>query len=272
MGCGAKAEASEARLLDQRPGTGGLRGPRADPDRQLDHGPAPRCGADRPDRHAGADRADEADEERRDQGRSRSTRPSTTRRSRSASISSDNIQGGAKAADALAKLIGDKGSVVVMNEQPGVSTTEQRIQGFIAGDQEVPEHQGADHPVRGRQPDQGSPGDHLALRRQPGPVRRVRHQRARRPGRRHRPQDDRYGQQSQDRRLRRRPHPGIGPQERRRPGARSPRSPTRRASTASSRPSTRCTGKPTKSILTGLQVLTKDNLAQMSKFIYKSSC
>ena len=49
----------------------------------------------------------------------------------SASISSDNIQGGAKAADALAKLIGSKGSVVVMNEQPGVSTTEQRIQGFI---------------------------------------------------------------------------------------------------------------------------------------------
>ena len=48
-----------------------------------------------------------------------------------ASISSDNIEGGAKAADALAKLIGSKGSVVVMNEQPGVSTTEQRIQGFI---------------------------------------------------------------------------------------------------------------------------------------------
>jgi ribose transport system substrate-binding protein len=48
-----------------------------------------------------------------------------------ASISSDNIQGGAKAADELAKLIGGKGSVVVMNEQPGVSTTEQRIQGFL---------------------------------------------------------------------------------------------------------------------------------------------
>jgi ribose transport system substrate-binding protein len=48
-----------------------------------------------------------------------------------ASISSDNLQGGAKAADELAKLIGGKGSVVVMNEQPGVSTTEQRIQGFL---------------------------------------------------------------------------------------------------------------------------------------------
>jgi ribose transport system substrate-binding protein len=48
-----------------------------------------------------------------------------------ASISSDNLQGGAKAADELAKLTGEKGSVVVMNEQPGVSTTEQRIQGFL---------------------------------------------------------------------------------------------------------------------------------------------
>jgi ribose transport system substrate-binding protein len=48
-----------------------------------------------------------------------------------ASISSDNLQGGAKAADEIAKLTGGKGSVVVMNEQPGVSTTEQRIQGFL---------------------------------------------------------------------------------------------------------------------------------------------
>lgn len=48
-----------------------------------------------------------------------------------ASISSDNQRGGALAADALAKLIHDKGSVVVMNEQAGVSTTEARIAGFI---------------------------------------------------------------------------------------------------------------------------------------------
>ena len=31
-------------------------------------------------------------------------------------------------------------------------------------------------------------------------------------------------------------------------------------------------GKPTKSVLTGLAVLTKTNLGAMSKFIYKSSC
>jgi ribose transport system substrate-binding protein len=48
-----------------------------------------------------------------------------------ASISSNNTQGGKLAADALAKLIHDKGSVVVMNEQPGVSTTEARIAGFL---------------------------------------------------------------------------------------------------------------------------------------------
>ena len=47
-----------------------------------------------------------------------------------ASISSNNQQGGALAADYLAKVMGGKGSVIVMNEQPGVSTTEARIAGF----------------------------------------------------------------------------------------------------------------------------------------------
>jgi ribose transport system substrate-binding protein len=51
----------------------------------------------------------------------------------SASISSNNTLGGELAAQELAKLIGDKGSVVVMNEQPGVSTTEARIAGFMKG-------------------------------------------------------------------------------------------------------------------------------------------
>lgn len=51
----------------------------------------------------------------------------------SASISSNNIRGGELAAQALAKLVHYKGSVVVMNEQPGVSTTEARIQGFMRG-------------------------------------------------------------------------------------------------------------------------------------------
>jgi ribose transport system substrate-binding protein len=55
-----------------------------------------------------------------------------------ASISSDNIKGGEDAASELAKEIGDKGSVVVMNEQAGVSTTEQRIQGFMKGIKKFP--------------------------------------------------------------------------------------------------------------------------------------
>jgi ribose transport system substrate-binding protein len=51
----------------------------------------------------------------------------------SASISSNNEQGGELAAQYLAKQLGGKGSVVVMNEQAGVSTTEARIAGFMKG-------------------------------------------------------------------------------------------------------------------------------------------
>jgi ribose transport system substrate-binding protein len=56
----------------------------------------------------------------------------------SASISSNNIKGGELAAAELAKEMGDKGSVVVMNEQAGVSTTEARIKGFMIGIKKYP--------------------------------------------------------------------------------------------------------------------------------------
>ena len=56
----------------------------------------------------------------------------------SASISSNNLEGGEKAAAALAQQVGGKGSVVVMNEQAGVSTTEARIQGFMKGIKKFP--------------------------------------------------------------------------------------------------------------------------------------
>jgi ribose transport system substrate-binding protein len=47
------------------------------------------------------------------------------------SISSDNTQGGQKAADTLAKLVGDaKGSVLVLNTKAGTSTTDARAKGF----------------------------------------------------------------------------------------------------------------------------------------------
>ena len=56
----------------------------------------------------------------------------------SASISSNNVQGGELAAGELAKEMGGKGSVVVMNEQAGVSTTEARIKGFMIGIKKYP--------------------------------------------------------------------------------------------------------------------------------------
>lgn len=45
-------------------------------------------------------------------------------------VASDNVEGGRVAARALAKAIGDKGSVYVSNVKPGISTTDQREQGF----------------------------------------------------------------------------------------------------------------------------------------------
>ncbi|HKJ94197.1 MAG TPA: ABC transporter substrate-binding protein [Gammaproteobacteria bacterium] len=45
-------------------------------------------------------------------------------------IASDNIEGGRIAARRMAKAIGDKGSVYVSNVRPGISTTDQRQQGF----------------------------------------------------------------------------------------------------------------------------------------------
>ena len=47
-----------------------------------------------------------------------------------ARITSDNVGGGKLAADSLAKAIGAKGTVAVINVQPGISTTDARIQGF----------------------------------------------------------------------------------------------------------------------------------------------
>ena len=49
-----------------------------------------------------------------------------------AAITSDNTQGGAAAADAIAKLAHDKGDVAVDNVNPGISTTDARAAGFIS--------------------------------------------------------------------------------------------------------------------------------------------
>jgi ribose transport system substrate-binding protein len=45
-------------------------------------------------------------------------------------IASDNIGGGQEAANALAELIGGSGKVFVVNVKPGISTTDQRAEGF----------------------------------------------------------------------------------------------------------------------------------------------
>jgi ribose transport system substrate-binding protein len=45
-------------------------------------------------------------------------------------VASDNILGGKIAGEALAKSIGEKGKVYVSNVKPGISTTDQREQGF----------------------------------------------------------------------------------------------------------------------------------------------
>jgi ribose transport system substrate-binding protein len=46
-------------------------------------------------------------------------------------IASDNEAGGAEAAKILAKLIGGKGKVFVINVKPGISTTDAREKGFV---------------------------------------------------------------------------------------------------------------------------------------------
>lgn len=47
-----------------------------------------------------------------------------------AQISSDNVEGGRRAGEALAKAIGEEGKVLVISVKPGISTTDQRKQGF----------------------------------------------------------------------------------------------------------------------------------------------
>jgi ribose transport system substrate-binding protein len=45
-------------------------------------------------------------------------------------VASDNPEGGRRAATALAELIGERGPVLVVNVTPGISTTDERQQGF----------------------------------------------------------------------------------------------------------------------------------------------
>jgi ribose transport system substrate-binding protein len=53
-------------------------------------------------------------------------------------IGSDNAEGGRIAAEALAANTGEQGKVYIQNVQPGVSTTDQRAEGFMEGIAEFP--------------------------------------------------------------------------------------------------------------------------------------
>ena len=54
-------------------------------------------------------------------------------------IASDNVLGGRMAAHALAKAIGETGKVYVSNVKPGISTTDQREEGFKAAMADYPD-------------------------------------------------------------------------------------------------------------------------------------
>jgi ribose transport system substrate-binding protein len=188
-----------------------------------------------------------------------------------ASVSSDNIEGGAKAADEMAKLVGGKGSVVVMNEQPGVSTTEQRIQGFL---QEIkkfpnikplPTQYVGDNPTKAAQAITALYSAHSDLAgvfatnvlvaegvdtglKSTGAASKVKIIGY-----------DADPTQVSD--LKSGVVQALIAQE-----------PYQEGVDGVQQAVNALTGKPTKSILTGLAVLTKTNLAAMSKFIYKSSC
>jgi ribose transport system substrate-binding protein len=188
-----------------------------------------------------------------------------------ASISSDNIQGGAKAADEMAKLIGGKGSVIVMNEQAGVSTTEARIKGFL---QEIKKYPGikplstqyvGDNPAKAAQaitavyaanPDLGgvfatnvlvAQGVDTGLKtaHAANKIKIIGY--------------DADPTQVQD--LKSGVVEALIAQE-----------PYQEGVDGVDQAVNALTGKPTKSILTGLAVLTRSNLSSMSQYIYKSGC
>jgi ribose transport system substrate-binding protein len=187
-----------------------------------------------------------------------------------ASISSDNVLGGAKAADAMDKLIGGKGSVIVMNEQPGVSTTEARIKGFL---QEIKKYPGihalstqyvGDNPTKAAQAITSVYAAHpdlagvfatnvLVAQGVDTGLKTAHATKVKIIG------YDADPTQVAD--LKTGVVEALIAQE-----------PYAEGVDGVQQSVNALTGKPTKSILTGLQVLTKSNLSSMSQFIYKSSC
>ena len=63
-------------------------------------------------------------------------------------VASDNVLGGRMAARALAKAIGEKGKVYVSNVKPGISTTDQREEGFKDEMKKYSRHRSSRDPVQ----------------------------------------------------------------------------------------------------------------------------
>jgi ribose transport system substrate-binding protein len=75
----------------------------------------------------------------------------------SSSISSNNEQGGEKAAETLAKLAGDKaGSVLVLNTKAGTSTTDARAKGFETAIKKYPNLKYVGQQYTDNEPDQAA--------------------------------------------------------------------------------------------------------------------
>ncbi|HLK42522.1 MAG TPA: ABC transporter substrate-binding protein [Thermoleophilia bacterium] len=187
-----------------------------------------------------------------------------------ASISSNNQQGGAKAADYLAKAMGGHGSVIVMNEQPGVSTTEARIAGFTQeikkypGIKQLPTQYTGDNPAKAAaaitavyaaHPDLGGvfATNVLVAQGVDTGLKTAHATKVKIVG------YDADPTQIAD--LNAGVVQALVAQE-----------PYQEGVDGVDQAVNALTGKPTQSILTGLAVLTKSNLASMSKYVYKSSC
>ena len=136
-------------------------------------------------------------------------------------IASDNVGGGKAAAKALAEAIGGSGAVFVNNTKPGISTTDQRAEGFEAEAKNL----GLDY--TGMEYNQDQPDKAAAI---------TKAQLAKNPDLKGIFATNLFGAEGsatglreagkqdkrEDRRLRRRPEAGQGPRGRAAPGARRP--------------------------------------------------
>ena len=186
-------------------------------------------------------------------------------------IASDNVLGGVMAARALAKSIGEKGKVYVSNVKPGISTTDQREEGF--------KKEMADHPnievleTQFNDDDANKAASQVQAVHRPhaGTRRRVRRQPVLRLRHRQRRQAGRQAGRGQDRGLRRAEVGGPGTQERHVRRSSSPSTRPRSAISASSAAFAHLTGNPVPTLIgTGFTVMTKDNIddPDVAKYLY----